>query len=184
MLENEKIRMENEKLLNAALLARKKREEAKRRVEEARSVEQRRKVEAKKAEERRKKAEKAEKTLKGEREILIKLAGIKPESKSSRGYFSSKGFFDLLNLFNGIDGEFSQKYNSINIEEVAKLVLQHARHGKTKEGKEFIVLWRQELDAALDARIKEREETIATAKQLLDQEYQKVLLQKAKTFQG
>ena len=63
MLENEKIRMENEKLLNAALLARKKREEAKRRVEEARSVEQRRKVEAKKAEERRRKAEKAEKTL-------------------------------------------------------------------------------------------------------------------------
>ena len=40
------------------------------------------------------------------------------------------------------------------------------------------MLWRQELDAALDARIKEREETIATAKQLLDQEYQKVLLQK------
>ena len=132
--------------LIAALNARRKRDEANKRLEAKKKKEEEAKAVAKKAEEERKKAEKEQKALEDEREVLIKLAGIKKESKSSRIYYAGQGFFNLLNLFDtgpdgkvDKDGPFSKKYNSLNIEDVAKAVLKSCWFfSETKDGP---VLW-------------------------------------------
>ena len=173
--------------LIAALNARRKLEEANKRLESKKKKEEEAKAVAKKAEEERKKAEKEQKALADEREVLMKLANIKNESKSSRIYFAGQCFFDLLNMFDTgadgkvvKDGKFSKKYNSLNIEDVAKAVLNSCKfNSKAKYGP---VIWisRNDLEANLDTLIKVREDAIKAAKEILDAEWSKRLLEEMK----
>lgn len=166
--------------MQEALKARKKREEVKRRLAEAKKKEEEARERARKKAVERKKAEKAEKELKDERELLIKLADIKAESKSSRIHFAGQGFFDLLNKFDtGEDGEvikdgpFSKKYNSLNIEDVAKAVIESCKFFPNN-GKPNVTIFGNTLEEKLDKLIADREELINKAKEKLDIEWQKM----------
>ena len=176
--------------LIAALNARRKLEEANKRLESKKKKEEEAKAVAKKAEEERKKAEKEQKALADEREVLMKLANIKNESKSSRIYFAGQCFFDLLNMFDTgadgkvvKDGKFSKKYNSLNIEDVAKAVLKSCWFfSETKDGP-VLGIYRNILDAELDKLIKIHEDAIKAAKEKLDAEWSKRLLEEEKEKQ-
>lgn len=161
--------------LVAALNARRKREEAKQRLEDKKKKEAEAKEAAKKATEDRKKAEKKNKAVEDEREVLIKLAGIKNESKSSRGYFSSQGFFDLLNMFDTgkEDRPFKKRYSSLNsIEKIAIAVSESTVYD---EEKDVVVINGKMLREKVDTLLQEKEDAITAAKELLDAEWAKIL---------
>lgn len=167
--------MQKDSKLTAALNARRKREEAKQRLEDKRKKEAEAKAAAKKATEDRKKAEKKNKEVENERDVLMKLAGIKNESKSSRGHYSSQGFFDLLNMFdNGNeDRPFEKKYNSLkSTEKIAKAVREATTYD---EENDMVCINGKALREKVDSLLQEREDAIAAAKKLLDEEWIKLL---------
>ena len=180
--EKEKI---DSKLL-IALNARKKKRNAENRISELKKEEEQAKEKARKKAEERKKAEKAKEKFKDEKEILLKIADIKPESKSSRIHFAGQGFFDLLNKFDTDadgniveNGEFSKKYNSLNIEDVAKAVIKCSKYFPNNGSNPNITIFGNALNDELDRLIEEREKAIAEAKEKLDIEWKKVLQEEA-----
>lgn len=167
--------MQKDSKLTAALNARRKREESKHRLEDKRKKEAEAKAAAKKATEDRKKAEKKNKEVEDEREVLMKLAGIKNESKSSRGHYSSQGFFDLLNMFdNGNEDRlFEKKYNSLkSTEKIAKAVRESVTYDKDRD---MVCINGKMLREMVDSLLQEKENAITAAKELLDQEWKKLL---------
>ena len=163
------------KKLQAALAARKKREESKQRLESKKKKEAEAKAAAKKATEERKEAEKKNKAVTDEREILIKLAGIKNESKSSRGYFSSQCFFDLLNLFDADnkDRPFEKKYNSLrSIEKIAQAVRESTMYDNASD---TVCINGKKLREKVNALLQKKEDAITAAKKMLDTEWAKII---------
>lgn len=169
----------NDELLQEALMKKKRKEDAKKRVEVLKAEEEKAKQRAKEKAEERRKAAAREKKVKDESELLIKLAGIKQESKSSRIHFAGEGFFDLLNKFDEKekkpvkDGDFSKKYNSVRIEEVAKVVLKCSVYYPEKD---YICIFGSSLKRELDKLIAADEDLLNEAKAKLDKKWQELLL--------
>ncbi len=165
--------------LEEAIKSRKKLEEAQKRLEKKQKAETKALNRAKEAIKARKEAEKIENKLKNERTTLEKLAGCKPESKSSRIHYAGQGFFDLLNKFDSDakgnvkrNGPFSKKYNSLNIEVVAKAVLKCSKFFADSGN---VCIFGDDLKKELDKEIAEREKSIELAKDFLDEEFAKML---------
>ena len=165
----------DESKLKIALNARRRRDEAEKRVASKKKKEEEAKAAAKKAEEERKKAEKAQREIKDERDILIKLAEVKQESKSTRAYYAAQGFFDLLNLFDRAqeDGSFKEKYNSLrDTENVAKSLLACAVYN---EETDMVCISGASLRKMIDDLIQKNEDAISAAKEKLDLAWEEIL---------
>lgn len=170
---------EMEARLEEAIKSRKKLEEAQKRLKKKQDAEEKAINLAKEAIKARKEAEKIENKLKNERSTLEKLAGCKPESKSSRIHYAGQGFFDLLNKFDTDEkgnvkrnGSFSKKYNSLNIEVVAKAVLKCSKYFPDSGN---ICIFGDDLKKELDKEIADRENSIKLAKEFLDEKFAKML---------
>lgn len=161
--------------LIAALNARRKLKEAEERLVDKKKKEDEAKQTAKKKEEDRKKAEKEVANLKDEKKLLLKLAGIKTEGKSSRGHFSSTCFFDLLNMFDADneDRPFKKKYNSLkSIEKIAQAVRDCTTYDIEND---ILCINGKLLREKVDTLLQEKEDLIKTAREKLDAEWAKVL---------
>ncbi len=169
----------NDELLQEALMKKKRKEDAKKRVEAMKAEEEKAIQKAKDKAKERKEAEKREKNIKDESELLIRIAGIKQESKSSRIHFAGEGFFDLLNKFDEIDkkpvkdGPFSKSYNSVRIEDVAKAVLKCAVYYPEKD---YICIFGKSLKPEINKLIAKDKALLDEAKAKLDAKWQELLL--------
>ena len=167
-----------QKRLKEALAKRKERDDARKNVEDMEKAIEQAKNAVKEAKKKLKTAKKTADTFNDETEVIKKLAGYSEENPTTRKAVAGYYFYKILDMFDTKDGkvvengDFHQKYNQLKADDICKAVLASLKYYDNGDN---ICIYGDRLRAEIDKLVKKKEADIASAQNLLDAEYLKIV---------